>query len=73
MLRKQQAVRAAQVMRVWPLGAALQEEASNHLKLLWSKAMVVSVKEKARRKTVSGEDQGAERKRTTEKVSKPQR
>ena len=31
----------------WPLGAAIQVEASNHLKLLWSKAMVVSVKEKA--------------------------
>jgi hypothetical protein len=30
-----------------PPGAALQEEASNHLKLLWSKAMVVSIKEKA--------------------------
>jgi hypothetical protein len=26
----------------------LQEQASNHLKLLWSKAMVVSVKEKSR-------------------------
>ena len=32
-----------------PLGAAMQVEASNHLKLLWSKAMVVSVKEKAKR------------------------
>jgi len=31
-----------------PLGAAIQVEASNHLKLLWTKAMVVSVKEKAR-------------------------
>lgn len=31
-----------------PLEAAIQVEASNHLKLLWSKAMVVSVKEKAR-------------------------
>jgi hypothetical protein len=29
-----------------PLGAAMQVEASNHLKLLWSKATVVSVKEK---------------------------
>jgi len=29
------------------LGAGLQEQASNHLKLLWSKAMVVSVEEKA--------------------------
>ena len=28
------------------LGAAMQVEASNHLKLLWSKATVVSVKEK---------------------------
>jgi hypothetical protein len=31
-----------------PLGAGLQEQASNHLKLLWSKAMVVSVEEKSR-------------------------
>jgi hypothetical protein len=31
-----------------PFGAAIQVEASNHLKLLWTKAMVVSVKEKAR-------------------------
>jgi hypothetical protein len=29
-----------------PLEAAMQVEASNHLKLLWSKAMVVSVKDK---------------------------
>ena len=57
-------------MRVWPLGAALQEEAPNHLKLLWSKAMVVSVKEKARHKTVSGADQGVECERTTDEVSK---
>jgi len=32
----------------WPLGIAMQVEIPNHLKLLWSKAMVVSVKEKAR-------------------------
>src|SRR5215831_5990265 len=31
-----------------PLEAGLQGQASNHLKLLWPKAMVVSVKEKAR-------------------------
>ncbi len=31
-----------------PLGAALQEEAPNHLELLWLRARVVSVKEKAR-------------------------
>ena len=36
------------------LGAGLQEQASNHLKLLWSKALVVSVEEKAWHKTVSG-------------------
>jgi len=29
-----------------PLEAGLQEQASNHLKLLWSRARVVSVKEK---------------------------
>ena len=44
-----------------PLGAGLQEQASNLLKLHWSRAIVVSVKEKAPRK-VSGEDQGDERK-----------
>ncbi len=48
----------------------MQVGASNHLKLLWSKAMVVSVKEKARHKTVSGVDQGVECKRTTDEVSK---
>ncbi|TEB12010.1 hypothetical protein Pmgp_01166 [Pelotomaculum propionicicum] len=32
-----------------PLGAAMQVEASNHRKLLWTKAMVVSVTEKAER------------------------
>jgi hypothetical protein len=37
---------AAQKMRVWPLGVGLQEQASKHLKLRWSKAMVLSVKEK---------------------------
>ena len=30
-----------------PFGVVLQGKASNHLKLLWPKAMVVSVKEKA--------------------------
>jgi len=35
-----------------PLGAAMQVEASNHLKLLWSKAMVVSVREKAEQDSV---------------------
>ena len=53
-----------------PLGADLQELASNHLKLLWSKAMVVSVVEKSRHKTVAGVNQGDERKQTTDEVSK---
>jgi len=30
-----------------PLGVGLQEQASNHLKLLWSRARVVSVKGKS--------------------------
>jgi hypothetical protein len=52
-----------------PLGAGLQEQVSNHLKLLWSRARVVSVKGKAPLK-VSGEVQGGECKRTTDEVSK---
>lgn len=40
-------------------GAALQEEASNHSKLRWSKVRVVSVREKVSYKT-SGKDQGDE-------------
>jgi len=55
-----------------PLRAGLQEQASNHLKLLWSKALVVSVEGKGMAKTVSGEDQGDERKRTIDEVSKYQ-
>ena len=54
------------------LGAGLQGQAPNHLKLLWLNARVVSVKEKALRK-VSGEVQGGERKRTADKVSKTKR
>ena len=53
-----------------PLEAGLQEQASNHLKLLWSRARVVSVKEKIWQKTMSGEVQGDERKQTTAEVSK---
>ena len=30
-----------------PLGVGLQEQASNHLKLLWSRARVVSIEEKS--------------------------
>ena len=32
---------------MWPFGAALRGEASNHLKLRWLKTVVVSVEEKA--------------------------
>ena len=40
--------------------AVLQEKASNHSKLLWSKAMVVSVREKVSKKKTSGKNQGDE-------------
>jgi len=53
-----------------PLGTGLQGQVSNHLKLLWSRAMVVSVKEKSRLRIVAGMNQGAERKRTIDEVSK---
>jgi hypothetical protein len=52
------------------LGTGLQEQAPNHLKLLWSKTRVVSVKEKIWQRAMSGEVQGDERKRTTAEVSK---
>ena len=61
---------AVQEMRVWPLGVGLQEQASNHLKLQRERAFVVSVEEKSRHKTVAGEDQGDERERTADEVSK---
>jgi hypothetical protein len=57
-------------MRVWPLEAGLQEQASNHLKLRWLKARVVSVEEKSRQKIVAGKVQGDERKRTADEASK---
>ncbi len=47
-----------------PLGAGLQEQASNRLKLLWPKAMVVSVEEKSRHKIAAGVIQRDERQRT---------
>ena len=43
-----------------PLGAGLQEQASNHLKLHWLRAFVVSVEEKGTATTVSGKVQGDE-------------
>ncbi len=53
-----------------PLGAGLQEQAPNRLKLRWLRARVVSIKEKSRRKIAAGVGQGDERKRTADEVSK---
>jgi hypothetical protein len=53
-----------------PLGVGLQEQAPNRPKLHGSRALVVSVEGKGTAKTVSGEVQGDERKRTTDEVSK---
>ena len=47
-------------MRDRPLGAGLQELASNRLKLLWLRARVVSVKEKVPARLGSGKNQGDE-------------
>ncbi len=40
----------------------MQDQVPNHLELLWSKAMVVSVEEKACQKSESGECREDERK-----------
>jgi hypothetical protein len=37
----------------WPLGAGLQGQAPKHLKLLWSKTIVVSVEEKVSQDGIS--------------------
>ena len=51
---------AAKEMEVGPSEVGMQVQTSNHLKLLWSKAMVVSVEEKAYKDT-SGMNQEGER------------
>jgi len=53
-----------------PLEAGLQEQASNHLKLLWSRVRVVSVKEKSWLRIMAGGGQGDEQQRTTDEASK---
>jgi hypothetical protein len=53
-----------------PLGTGLQEQVPNHLRLLWSKAMVVSAGGKGLERTRSGDWQEEDRKGTTEDVSK---
>ena len=56
-------------MGVWPPGAGLQGQASNHLMLLRLRDVVVSDEEKASMK-VSGVFREDERKRTTDEASK---
>jgi hypothetical protein len=53
-----------------PLGTGLQEQVPNHLRRLWSKAMVVSAEGKGPGRTGSGDRQKEDRKGTTEDVSK---
>ena len=52
------------------LGTGLQEQVSNHLRLLWSKAMVVSAGGKGLERTRSGDWQEEDREETTDDVSK---
>ena len=49
----------------------MQERASNHLKLHWLRAIVVSVEESHGLGPWRGADQRDERKRTIDEVSKP--
>jgi group II intron reverse transcriptase/maturase len=53
-----------------PLGTGWQEQVPNHLRRLWSKAMVVSTEGKGLERTRSGDWQGEDRKGTTDYVSK---
>ena len=53
-----------------PLGTGLQEQVPNHLRRLWSKAMVVSTEGKGPGRTGSGDWQEEDRKGTTDDVSK---
>ena len=54
-----------------PLGTGLQEQVPNHLRRLWSKAMVVSAEGKGLATTRSGIRQEEDCKGTTVEVSKP--
>jgi len=53
-----------------PLGTGLQEQVPNHLRLLWSNAMVVSAGGKGLGRTRSGDWQEEDRKETTDDMSK---
>ncbi len=61
--------KAVYEMRERPLAAGLQDQAANHLELPWSRAGVVSVKEKGTC-NVSGKSRKDERKRTVDEASK---
>jgi hypothetical protein len=54
-----------------PLGIGLQERIPNHLRRLWSKAMVVSAEGKGPARIGSGARQEEDCKETTVEVSKP--
>jgi len=53
-----------------PLGTGLQEQVSNHLQRLWSKAMVVSTEGKGLARIRSGDRQEEDCKETTMEASK---
>src|SRR5439155_17114404 len=55
-----------------PLGTGLQGQVPNHLRRLWTKAMVVSTEGKGLARTRSGDRQEEDRKGTTMEVSKAQ-
>jgi hypothetical protein len=57
----------------WPSSAAVQAEAANHLELLRSRAVVVSVEGKVAPLSAAGVDHEGERKRTTDEASKANR
>ena len=56
-----------------PLGIGLQEQIPNHLRRLWSKAMVVNAEGKGLEITRSGDRQEEDSKGTTDEVSKVNR
>jgi hypothetical protein len=53
-----------------PLGTGWQEQVPNHLRRLWSKALVVSTEGKGLERTRSGDWQEEGRKGTTDDMSK---
>jgi len=53
-----------------PLGTGWQEQVPNHLRRLWSTAMVVSMEGKGLERTRSGDWQEEDREGTTDDVSK---